>query len=96
LNLTSQSEINLPLIIMMVSASKHLRIEVVMRYLSSISRIIARWLKVDSERGVTAIEYGLLAALIALAIIGAVTLVGTNLSTTFTTIAGKVGGAPAE
>ena len=35
------------------------------------------------ESGVTAIEYGLIAALIAVVIIGAVTKVGSNLSTTF-------------
>ncbi len=42
------------------------------------------------ESGATAIEYGLIAALIAVAIIGAATTVGTNLSTTFTTIGGKL------
>ncbi len=42
------------------------------------------------ESGATAIEYGLIAALIAVVIITAVTSVGTNLSTTFNTIAGKV------
>ncbi|HKJ61956.1 MAG TPA: Flp family type IVb pilin [Hyphomicrobiales bacterium] len=61
-----------------------------MRYLSYTSRKIAQWLKIDSERGVTAIEYGILAALIALAIIGAVTLVGTNLSGAFNDIAKQV------
>jgi pilus assembly protein Flp/PilA len=45
---------------------------------------------VKSESGVTAIEYGLIAALIAVAIITAVTLVGTNLTATFNNIAGKV------
>jgi pilus assembly protein Flp/PilA len=44
----------------------------------------------ESEQGVTAIEYALLASLIAIAIITAVTLVGTNLTATFTTIAGKL------
>lgn len=43
------------------------------------------------EKGVTALEYGLIAALIAVAIIGAVSTLGANLSTTFTNIAGKVG-----
>ncbi len=43
-----------------------------------------------SEEGVTAIEYALIAALVAAAIIGAVSLLGTNISTEFTTIAGKV------
>jgi pilus assembly protein Flp/PilA len=36
-----------------------------------------------NESGATAIEYGLIAALIAVVIIGGVTAVGTNLSTTF-------------
>lgn len=45
---------------------------------------------IKREEGVTAIEYGLIAALIALAIIVAVTLVGTNLSALFGKIAGKL------
>jgi pilus assembly protein Flp/PilA len=45
------------------------------------------------EDGVTAIEYGLIAALIAIVIIGAVTVVGTSLCGTFDTIAGALGGA---
>ncbi|MDU6495163.1 Flp family type IVb pilin, partial [Bradyrhizobium sp.] len=40
---------------------------------------VAGWLSIDSESGVTAIEYGLLAALIAVVIIVGVTLIGTNL-----------------
>ena len=40
-----------------------------------------------NESGATAIEYGLIAALIAVAIIGAVTALGENASTTFNTIA---------
>ena len=42
------------------------------------------------ESGATAIEYGLIASLIAVVIITAVTLIGTNLSTIFTTIANKL------
>ncbi len=42
------------------------------------------------EDGVTAIEYGLIASLIAIVIIASVTLVGTNLVTVFTTIAGAL------
>ena len=38
------------------------------------------------EKGATAIEYGLIAALIAVVIITGVTAVGTSLSTTFTNI----------
>ena len=39
------------------------------------------------ESGATAIEYGLIAALIAVVIVGAVGLVGTNLNAKFGTIA---------
>jgi pilus assembly protein Flp/PilA len=45
----------------------------------------------NDQTGVTAIEYGLIASLIAVVVIGAVTLVGTNLSATFNTVAGKLG-----
>ena len=45
---------------------------------------------VQDKQGVTAIEYALIAALIAVAAIAAFTLVGTNLSTTFSTIAGQL------
>ena len=46
--------------------------------------LISRFVK--DERGVTAIEYGLLAALISVVIITAVTSIGTNLNTKFTAI----------
>jgi pilus assembly protein Flp/PilA len=39
------------------------------------------------KRAVTALEYGLIASLIAVAIIGAVSSLGSNLSSTFSTIA---------
>jgi len=42
-------------------------------------------------KGATAIEYGLIAALIAVIVIGAVTAVGTNLNDVFTTIANGLG-----
>jgi pilus assembly protein Flp/PilA len=45
---------------------------------------------INDRSGVTAIEYALIAALIAVAAIAAFTLVGTNLSTTFSTIAGQL------
>jgi len=44
----------------------------------------------QEEEGVTAIEYGLIAALIAVVIITAVTLIGTNLTATFNKIAGEL------
>jgi len=53
------------------------------------SKFINKFL--NDESGATAIEYGLIAALIAVVIITAVTLVGTNLSTTFDTIADNLG-----
>jgi pilus assembly protein Flp/PilA len=46
---------------------------------------------VKDEEGVTAIEYGLIAALIALVIIVAVALVGTNLRTAFNNVATHLG-----
>jgi pilus assembly protein Flp/PilA len=45
---------------------------------------------VANESGVTAIEYGLIAALIAVGIIGAVSVMGTSLSGTFSMISGSL------
>lgn len=42
------------------------------------------------EEGVTAIEYGLIAALIAVVIIAAVTLVGTGVRDTFNAVAAQL------
>lgn len=53
--------------------------------------MITRFIR--DEEGATAIEYGLIAALIAVVIIGAVTTLGGNLSTTFNTIATATSGA---
>jgi pilus assembly protein Flp/PilA len=44
----------------------------------------------ENSLGVTAIEYSLIAALIAIAAIAAFTLVGTNLSTVFSTVASQL------
>jgi pilus assembly protein Flp/PilA len=44
----------------------------------------------DRDRGATAVEYGLMVALIAIVIIVAVTLLGTNLSSLFQDVATKV------
>ncbi len=44
----------------------------------------------QDEGGASAVEYGLLVALIAVVIISAVTLLGTNLSTTFTSAANSI------
>jgi pilus assembly protein Flp/PilA len=48
------------------------------------SRFFNRFM--NDESGATAIEYGLIAALISVAIIGAVTAVGGKLDTTFTAV----------
>jgi len=48
--------------------------------------------RVRDERGATAVEYGLMVALIAVVIIGAVTTLGGNLKSMFTTIAGSIHG----
>jgi pilus assembly protein Flp/PilA len=48
---------------------------------------------IQNETGATAIEYGLIAALISVVIIGAVTALGTNLNTTFTTVSNALSGA---
>jgi pilus assembly protein Flp/PilA len=48
---------------------------------------------VRDRKGVTALEYGLIAALIAVVIITAVATLGTNLSTAFDTIATRIGNA---
>jgi pilus assembly protein Flp/PilA len=52
--------------------------------------IQARLNSMRDEDGATAVEYGLIVALIAVVIIGAVTLVGTNLNDTFNDIAGNL------
>ena len=44
----------------------------------------------SDETGATAIEYGLIAALIAVVIITALTSIGTKLNTKFATIAGNL------
>ncbi|MFB3053758.1 MAG: Flp family type IVb pilin [Alphaproteobacteria bacterium] len=56
------------------------------------------WLKslIEQDEGVTAIEYGLIAALIAVVIIAAITVVGTELNATFTTISGALQNANAS
>ena len=50
---------------------------------------------IRDEDGVTAIEYGLIASLIAVVIMGAVTVIGTQLKVVFNDIAVKLGGTPA-
>ena len=58
--------------------------------MSRIGKTVAAFLSIKSERGAAAVEYGLLVALIAVAIITAVALVGTNLTDIFNTVASKL------
>ena len=50
----------------------------------------------SDDKGATAIEYGLIAALIAVAVIGGATLVGVNLDGIFDQVAGELGTPVAE
>lgn len=52
------------------------------------TKIFARFMK--DESGATAIEYGLIAALISVALIAGATTLGNSLSTTFNTISTKM------
>ena len=55
------------------------------------SKFVTRFLK--DESGATAIEYGLIAALISVVIVGAVGAIGTKLNDAFETIDGELGKA---
>ncbi|NEI68643.1 Flp family type IVb pilin [Rhizobium lusitanum] len=55
------------------------------------SKLISRFL--NDESGATAIEYGLIAALISVAIIAGATTLGNTLSTTFNNISTKMNAA---
>jgi len=45
---------------------------------------------IGDKRGVTALEYALIAALVAVVIIGGVSLLGTNVSKVFSTVANTI------
>jgi pilus assembly protein Flp/PilA len=59
-------------------------------FLSYVQTFVTRTVQRDDDRGATAVEYGLMVALIAIVIIVAVTAVGTNLAALFTEIAGEL------
>lgn len=54
------------------------------------TKALVRLQELRSEKGATAVEYGLMVALIAVVIIIAVALLGTNLSSLFNTVATSV------
>ena len=57
----------------------------------SVQRFLADRLHRD-DRGATAVEYGLIVALIAAVIIGAVTALGVNIEGVFNNVAAAIGG----
>ena len=60
-----------------------------LNYVVYVTNLVADKLRRD-DRGATAVEYGLMVSLIAIVIIAAVTLVGTNLNNIFTAVAGAL------
>jgi pilus assembly protein Flp/PilA len=60
-------------------------------YATIVSLIAVTQNRLEREEGATAVEYGLMVGLIAVVIIGAVTLLGGELKTLFTTIQTKLG-----
>ena len=61
--------------------------------LSFMTKLIRKFLR--SEQGATAIEYGLIASLIGVAIIAGATALGTSLNSTFQGIASDINGPSA-
>jgi len=61
----------------------------VLKFIVYIQNLLARPLDQD-DRGASAVEYGLLIALISAVIVTAVTLIGTNLTSVFNKIANAI------
>ncbi len=61
-----------------------------LKMLIALHCLVADRVDASKDRGATAVEYGLMVALIAVAIIAAVTTLGGSLSAMFTAIAGKL------
>jgi pilus assembly protein Flp/PilA len=59
--------------------------------MKNIKRLLTKKPFLTNKNGATAIEYGLIAALIAVAVIGGVTTLGTKANTTFTKVSAKMG-----
>jgi len=60
-----------------------------LRYVSYVRNLTARPLDWD-DWGASAVEYGLLVALIAAVVVTAVTLIGTNLTSVFNSVANAI------
>ena len=54
------------------------------------TKLAAKLQTLRTDKGATAVEYGLMVALIAIVIIGAVVVLGTNLSNLFSKVASSV------
>lgn len=63
-------------------------------HLSALLHVVGRRFA-DKTKGATAVEYGIMVALIAIVIIGAVTIIGGNLTDLFTQVGDVLGGEPA-
>ncbi len=59
-------------------------------YATLLSLVESAERRLDRENGATAVEYGLMVGLIAIAIIAAVTLLGGKLTDLFSSVAGKL------
>jgi pilus assembly protein Flp/PilA len=55
-----------------------------------LTKTLDRVQRLGNEDGATAVEYGLMVSLIAIVIVAAVTLIGTNLQTIFNSVAGAL------
>jgi pilus assembly protein Flp/PilA len=66
-------------------------LNVVNQYLTEMDKVLNLLLRVLRDQdGVTAIEYALIASLISIAAVTVIGTIGTNLSSTFSTVAGKL------
>ena len=63
-----------------------------LKYFVYLQNLVTEQVRRD-DRGATAVEYGLIVALIAGVIIVAVTALGANISTVFTNVAAKIAAA---
>ncbi|WP_245618403.1 Flp family type IVb pilin [Knoellia aerolata] len=57
---------------------------------TAMTKVLVKLQTLRAEKGATAVEYGLMVALIAIVIIGAVALVGTSLRDLFTTVSNSL------
>ncbi len=64
-----------------------------LQFLVTLQNLVTDRVEASKDRGATAVEYGLIVALIAVAIIAAVTALGKDLSELFTRIGGALDAA---